>query len=61
MVASSTSGEKADTVNMVFVNAPAGLTQAEQTRLKNFISVRLDEPNLTLTLNPASFPWPSSR
>lgn len=59
MVATSTDSESVDTVNMIFVNAPAGLSAAERKKLTDYIGVRLKEEHLHLTLNPANFPWPS--
>lgn len=61
MVASSVSGSAADTLNMVFVNAPSGLSRSDRTKLSEFIGVRLSEPDIHLTVNPAGFPWPSQR
>lgn len=60
MVASSIGGNKVDTVNMVFVNAPKGLTASERSKLTQYIGVRLKEGNVHLTLNPSNFPWPSA-
>lgn len=59
MVASSTTPGAVDTVNMVFVNAPAGLTRAEREKLTDYVSVRLGEKKVHLTINPSAFPWPS--
>lgn len=58
MVASSMSGAS-DTVNMLFVNAPQGLKEAERTKLRQYVSVRLKQPRLVMTVNPQSFPWPT--
>lgn len=60
MVAASVDSESADTVNMVFVNAPAGLSNAERKKLTEYIGVRMKEGKVHLTLNPSNFPWPSS-
>lgn len=60
MVASSVSGSS-DTVNMVFVNAPKGLSEAQRTKLQEYVSVRLKVPNLHLTVNPQAFPWPTQQ
>ena len=59
MVAASVSGETTDTVNMVFVNAPKGLTEVERRKLTDYIGVRMKEGKVHLTLNPSNFPWPS--
>lgn len=61
MVAASVDSGRTDTINMVFVNAPRGLTTSERTRLREYIGVRLNQKEIHLTLNPASFPWPSVR
>lgn len=60
VVASSVSSSVSDTLNMIFVNAPKGLTPAERTKLKEYVGVRLKEENIHLTVNPSGFPWPSS-
>lgn len=57
MVASSVNGAT-DTVNMVFVNAPGGMSVAQQNKLRDYISIRLNQKPLHLTLNPHNFPWP---
>ena len=44
---------------MIFVNAPAGLTTADRDKLTKYISVRLHQSNIHLTVNPQAFPWPS--
>lgn len=59
MVASSVAGNLSDTVNMVFVNAPAGLTRSDRTKLTEFVGVKLKEKHVHLTVNPVGFPWPS--
>lgn len=60
MVATSISSETMDTVNMVFVNAPKGLTQSERNKLTEYVGVRLKEKNVHLTVNTSNFPWPSN-
>ncbi|MDE6532761.1 MAG: TIGR00341 family protein [Muribaculaceae bacterium] len=59
MVATSLTPGQTDTVNMVFVNAPAGLNQAERKKLMEYVMVRLGEEEVHVTVNPANFPWPS--
>ena len=49
-----------DTINVVFVNAPKGLTASERTKLADYVGVRLHEKNIHLMLNPSGFPWPST-
>lgn len=61
MVAASVESAGVDTVSMVLVNAPAGLTKAERTKLAEFVGVRLKQKNVHVTLNPVGFPWPSSQ
>lgn len=60
MVAANVKGETTDTVGMIFVNAPSGLTQAERNKLTKYIEVRLGQAKLHLTVNPSNFPWPSA-
>lgn len=60
MVASAVDKPATDTLNMVFVNAPAGLSRTDREKLTEYISVRLKRKNIHLTVNPAGFPWPSA-
>lgn len=59
MVATSTSHDEVDTVNMVFVNAPSGLSLKDRQKLVEYVGIRLNESSVHLTLNPSDFPWPS--
>ncbi len=61
MVASSVGSASSDTVSMVFVNAPAGLSKQDRAKLAEFVAVRLNHKNVHVTLNPAGFPWPSAK
>lgn len=58
MVASSVGSSVADTVNMVFVNAPSGLNASQREKLRNYTEVRLGKKNIHLVMNPSDFPWP---
>ena len=58
MVASSVHAQAVDTVNMIFVNAPSGLTLKEREKLIDYVSVRMKIKPLHLTVNPIGFPWP---
>ncbi len=59
---SSMNGETpSDTLDILFVNAPKGLSAAERTRLKEFVEIRLGEKHLKLMVNPPSFPWNSTK
>lgn len=60
MVASSVDIPGTDTVNMIFVNAPTGLSQPERNKLTEYMEVRLHRKNIHLTVNPSGFPWPSN-
>lgn len=60
MVAAQVGGEGIDTLNMLFVNAPRGMNQAEREKLKDYMEVRLGRKDLHIALNPQAFPWPSS-
>lgn len=46
-----------DTVKVVFVHAPSGLSVQERKKLKEYVGVRLREPDIELTVNPSNFPW----
>lgn len=59
MVATRVRDTVTDTVNMVFVNAPSGLTAQDRHKLTEYIRVRLERKNIHLTMNPSNFPWPS--
>lgn len=59
IVATSILGNSADTVNMVFVNAPRGLNREERNKLTKYVEVRLKDKDVHLTVNPSDFPWPS--
>ena len=48
-----------DTLCMIFVNAPGGLTNSERNKLTDYMEVRLGQKKMHLTVNPANFPWPS--
>lgn len=60
MVASSVGSVSSDTVNMIFIHAPAGITASDRAKLVNYMEVRLGRSNIHLTVNPANFPWPST-
>lgn len=59
MVASQVGGNATDTVSMIFVNAPTGLSAQDRNKLTEYIQVRLKRKNIHLTVNPSNFPWPS--
>ena len=59
MVASQTASGLTDTVSMVFVNAPAGLSVTDRKKLLDYLEVRFKNDEIHLTLNPTNFPWPS--
>lgn len=62
MVASAVGKDQVtDTIDMMFVNAPAGLTAADRRKLTEYVEVRLNRKNIHLTLNPSGFPWPSAK
>lgn len=61
MVATQVGGTETDTLSMLFVNAPSGLSMQERKKLTEYIEVRLDRKNIHVTLNPSNFPWPSSK
>ncbi len=61
MVATQVGGADTDTVSMLFVNAPGGLSIKDRQKLTEYIEVRLKRKNIHLTLNPSNFPWPSAK
>lgn len=58
MTAASTAGEKLDTLNMLFINAPAGITPENRKKLREYVEVRLQRKPINLIVNPSGFPWP---
>lgn len=60
MVASDTGSGAVDTVSMVFVNAPTGLSDAERRKMVEYLGVKFKTDDIHITLNPANFPWPSA-
>ena len=46
-----------DTLNVVFVNAPGGLTTDQREKLAEYIKVRLGQNNVKVLVNVAGFPW----
>ncbi|MCH5217247.1 MAG: TIGR00341 family protein [Muribaculaceae bacterium] len=50
-----------DTIRIAFIRAPRGLGNAERTKLRQYLELRLDESDLHLAVNPAGFPWPESK
>lgn len=61
MIAASPETGMTDTLGMIFVNAPAGLTSAERLKLKEYMQVRLARRELHLVVNPSGFPWPQPK
>lgn len=59
MTAASTAGEKLDTLNMLFINAPAGITPDNRKKLREYVEVRLQRKPINLIVNPSGFPWPN--
>lgn len=58
MVLASVNQNVNDTVNMVFVKVAKPLTDVERQKLSDYISVRLRRPDIIISENPESFPWP---
>lgn len=58
MMAASTMSEQLDTLNMLFVSAPAGLVAADREKLRDYVEVRLQRKPIHLIVNPSGFPWP---
>ena len=50
-----------DTLHMAFIDAPRGLTADERSKLKEYLQLRLDEPDVHLAINPPGFPWPQPK
>ena len=50
-----------DTIHMVFVNVPRGLSKSEHNKLAKYLELRLDEDSIHVAVNPAGFPWPAEK
>lgn len=50
-----------DTINMVFVNAPSGLSAEQRKKMSDYIGVRLKQTEVHIAVNPSNFPWPSDK
>lgn len=61
MVASEVSDGKSDTLYVMFANTPRGMTLAERKKLTEYLEVRLQKKPINVILNPANFPWPSTK
>ncbi|MCM1005936.1 MAG: TIGR00341 family protein [Prevotella sp.] len=48
-----------DTVTVLMVRAPRGLSAAEKEKLADYTAVRLHIPSIRVSVNPPSFPWPN--
>lgn len=58
IVAANTATQATDTLMMAFVDAPAGLSPAQKTKLADYLQVRLKRSNVNVAVNPPSIPWP---
>lgn len=61
MVASSVKSDVTDTVSMIFVNAPGGMSSSDKSKLVRYMEVRLSQKKIHVTVNPPNFPWPSAK
>ena len=61
IIATAMRPEDTDTLNMVFVNAPRGLTNENRKKLAEYMSVRLKEDTVYISVNPSHFPWPANK
>lgn len=48
-----------DTVTVLMVRAPYGLTASEHKKLAEYAEVRLGVPSIQVSVNPSFFPWPA--
>lgn len=58
---SVTKGVPADTVNILAVDVPSGLSAADRKRLSDYAAVRLGVSKVTVVVNPSAFPWPEKQ
>ncbi len=61
MVAAEVGSTDTDTVSIIFVNSPAGLSEADRKKLTDYMEVRLSQKKINLIVNPTNFPWPSRK
>lgn len=58
MVAASPGTGMTDTVDVLFVAAPAGLPVTERKKMTEYMQVRLKSKTVHISVNPPGFPWP---
>lgn len=59
MMVTSVEHVSPDTISMVFVRVINPLPLKEQTKLKDYLRLRLNDDEVGLTVNPHGFPWPN--
>lgn len=59
LIASSTDADRCDTISVVFINAPAGISRDNIEKLDRYLQVRLSDPTIRSVVNPSGFPWPA--
>lgn len=57
-IASYPGSEKLDTIHMAFLKVAGGLKESDRKKIREFLELRLDLPDVHLAVNPAGFPWP---
>lgn len=53
--------ERCDTLYIAFVNAPKGLNAPKRESLERYLSVRLKQDSIEVSVNPTGFPWNKER
>lgn len=51
---------KMDTLSVAFVSVQGSLTAPDRAKLEKYLKVRLEEPDLSLSVNPSGFTWPKN-
>lgn len=60
MVLTGVETSQSDTVNMVFIRASDEISESQRAKLADYIAVRLHRANVHVSVNPHSFPWPTT-
>lgn len=53
-------GASTDTVDVLIVDAPSGLSAAERKRLSDYVEVRMGVSHVATVVNPSLYPWPKA-
>ena len=55
-----TDTDNVDTLNIIFIQAPEGISNDQVNKLKEYIPLRMKYQNPHIIINPKDFPWPKN-